>query len=179
MRDALGRYCYARESSWAAVRGPPALPVLTTPVGSMSTAWTELAVGDEEQLVGVLVGVPSELALELDHLDLVVVEPGHRLGRPVLGEQRELLGDVNRSVGHVSSIAGHPLASGPAVPQVDPRATQDQSLGAEQSMWWRRQDPPGYGWPAKCVPLAGSVGAWPAEAAAHLVGECLQRGQGS
>ena len=44
----------------------------------------ELALGDEEQLIGVLVGVPDELALDLDHLDLVVVESGHRLGRPVL-----------------------------------------------------------------------------------------------
>jgi len=30
---------YDRESSWMPVREPPASPVLTTPVGSMSTAW--------------------------------------------------------------------------------------------------------------------------------------------
>src|SRR3954447_12571503 len=38
------------------------------------------ALDDEEQLVGVVVGVPDELALELGELDLVVVEAGHHLG---------------------------------------------------------------------------------------------------
>ena len=53
------------------------------------------ALDDEEELVGVVVGVPDELALHLHQLDLVVVEPGHHLGRPVLTEGLELAGDVD------------------------------------------------------------------------------------
>ena len=55
---------------------------------------------DEEELVRVLMGVPNELALELDHLDLVVVHAGNHLGRPLLGEEGKLFGDVNGYVVH-------------------------------------------------------------------------------
>jgi len=67
---------------------------------ALAHLYGELDLGHEEQFVGVVVRMPSELALELDHLDLVFVQPGHRLGRPKLGEQRQLLGNVNRTVRH-------------------------------------------------------------------------------
>jgi hypothetical protein len=57
-----------------------------------------------------VVGVPSERALDLDYLDLEVVEPGYRLGRPALGELGELLGEVNRTMGHV--VIMHLTAAG-------------------------------------------------------------------
>src|SRR4029077_13706240 len=60
------------------------------------------ALDHQEQLVGVLMGVPDELALELGQLDLVVVETGHHLGRPVLREQPELVAEVHHVV-HPSS----------------------------------------------------------------------------
>jgi hypothetical protein len=43
-RDDLARSYYARSSSWATVSEPPASPVLTTPVGSISIAWTSPSV---------------------------------------------------------------------------------------------------------------------------------------
>jgi hypothetical protein len=60
---------------------------------------------DKEELVGVIVGMPNELAVELDHLDLIVVHPGNHLGRPLLGEEGELFGDINGSVVHSPIIA--------------------------------------------------------------------------
>lgn len=39
----------------------------------------QLAVNNEEQLVGVLEGVPDELALELHDFDVVVVQARHHL----------------------------------------------------------------------------------------------------
>src|ERR1700683_407032 len=55
----------------------------------------QLAANDQEELIGVFVGVPHEFALDLHDLDLVVVEPCHHLGRPVLRDQRELVGKIN------------------------------------------------------------------------------------
>lgn len=40
---------------------------------SITHLYAQFACGDEEQLVGVVVGVPDELALNLDELYLVVV----------------------------------------------------------------------------------------------------------
>jgi hypothetical protein len=50
---------------------------------------------DEEELVGLVVLVPDELSLDLDDLDVVVVQLADDLGAPVLGEQRELLREVD------------------------------------------------------------------------------------
>src|SRR5262249_39180403 len=53
------------------------------------------AVDDDEDLVGVAMAVPDELAAELDELELVVVHPGNDLRRPMIGEGRELLSEVD------------------------------------------------------------------------------------
>jgi hypothetical protein len=60
-----------------------------------SQADHEAALGDQEQLVGLAVLVPDELAAELDRLDVVVVEPGKDLGLPVLAEPGELLLEID------------------------------------------------------------------------------------
>ena len=46
----------------------------------------EPAADDDERFVGVRMAVPDEIALHLDHLELVVVHLGDDLGLPVLGE---------------------------------------------------------------------------------------------
>ena len=51
---------------------------------------SELAGGDEEELVGLVVVVAHELALDLDHLDVVVVQGGDDLRAPVVVEASEL-----------------------------------------------------------------------------------------
>ena len=50
---------------------------------------------DEEELVFPLVVVPDELAAELDELHVHVVDLAHDLGRPVIGEPAERLGQVH------------------------------------------------------------------------------------
>jgi hypothetical protein len=52
----------------------------------------QLAVEHEEDLVGIVVLMPDELALNLDDLELVVVHPPDDLRRPVLGKRPQLLG---------------------------------------------------------------------------------------
>jgi hypothetical protein len=59
---------------------------------------------DDEQLVGVLMCVPDELALDLDDHDFVVIEPRDDFGRPVLGKQGQLLGKIHRFVSHAVTI---------------------------------------------------------------------------
>lgn len=49
----------------------------------------ELSVEDQEELVGVGVPVPGELALDLHDPDIVVVDLGNLLRRPVLSEARQ------------------------------------------------------------------------------------------
>ncbi len=65
----------------------------------------QLAARNEKELIRVLMGVPHELALKLDHLNLVVVQPGNHLGRPLLGEQGKPFGNVNGDMFHSPSIA--------------------------------------------------------------------------
>ncbi|KAG1391503.1 hypothetical protein G6F59_014877 [Rhizopus arrhizus] len=57
------------------------------------------AADDDERLVGVRMAVPDKIALHLDHLELVVVHLGDDLWLPVLGEQRELAGDIDGGYG--------------------------------------------------------------------------------
>lgn len=57
-----------------------------------------LAVDDGEDFVGLFVAMPDERILELRVLELVVVHLGDDLRAAVLGEQRALLREVNRSV---------------------------------------------------------------------------------
>jgi hypothetical protein len=57
-----------------------------------------------EQLVGVLVGVPDELALQPDELDLVVVDPRDELRRPELAEEGELRLEVDDVSSHALSL---------------------------------------------------------------------------
>ena len=133
----------SRLVSWGAVRSPPASPVLTTPVGSMSTERGllggdravldasrhdeqlarpegDLAVGQpdgqgaldhEEELVGVGVGVPHELALDLDDLDLVVVQGRDDLGGPVVREEGEPVLEVDDAC-HGPTLRGGPRHPG-------------------------------------------------------------------
>ena len=62
------------------------------------------ALDDQEQLIGVIVGVPDELALDPDQFDFVIVQPGNDLGRPVLGEQRDF--SAMSTTGASSASAG-------------------------------------------------------------------------
>src|SRR5262245_24256471 len=59
-----------------------------------------LAVQDDEDLIGLGMTVPDELALDLDELEVVVVHPGDDLRRPALAEARELFMHVDRSIRH-------------------------------------------------------------------------------
>ena len=61
----------------------------------------ELARDNEEQLVGVVVRVPSKFAVELDDLHFVIVELSHRLGRPQIRDKRDPLREVYRFESHV------------------------------------------------------------------------------
>jgi hypothetical protein len=60
------------------------------------------AVKDNERLVGLLVIVPDEVALQLHDLELVVVHLGDDLGLPLLLEQCELPAEVDRLVAHAA-----------------------------------------------------------------------------
>ena len=61
----------------------------------------------EHQLAAVLMSVPDQLAFDLDDLDLVVVEPRHHIGRPMLGKQGQSLGLVKRLVVVVAPMRWH------------------------------------------------------------------------
>src|SRR6266850_2179548 len=63
-----------------------------------------LAVEDDENLVGVRVLVPDEVALDPGQLEVVVVHLGDDLGRPLLGELRELVGEVDWRAFHASIL---------------------------------------------------------------------------
>ncbi|AKZ63827.1 hypothetical protein F506_15175 [Herbaspirillum hiltneri N3] len=56
------------------------------------------AVEHDEDFVGVGVVVPDELALYLGQLELVVVHFGNDALRPVLAEQRKLVGEIDGAV---------------------------------------------------------------------------------
>lgn len=62
----------------------------------------EAPVEDEEELVFVLMGVPDEFAFDLDKLDVLPVEFADDTGVPVIGEEAELLAEVDG--GHASMI---------------------------------------------------------------------------
>src|SRR6266545_5176308 len=62
---------------------------------SVSQLDLELALQDEEEVVGLGVAVPDKLALRLDDHHLVVVQRRHRSRRPVVGEESELLAQVD------------------------------------------------------------------------------------
>jgi len=62
----------------------------------------ELAAEHEEELVGVRVRVPGELALDLHDPDVVVVDLGNSLRRPLLSEARRHRVDIHRF--HVSIV---------------------------------------------------------------------------
>jgi hypothetical protein len=59
----------------------------------------QLAVDDQEDLVGVGMLVPHELALRLRHLEMPVVGLGDDPGRPVLTQLGQLLGKVDGDSG--------------------------------------------------------------------------------
>ena len=50
---------------------------------------------DQKHLVFVGMGVPHELALNLDQLDQLTVELAHDLGEPAVFEQTEFLGEID------------------------------------------------------------------------------------
>jgi hypothetical protein len=60
----------------------------------------------QEELVGVRVRVPGELAVHLDHSDVVVVERRDGARAPGLGERREDSGEID-GVRHACSMPGH------------------------------------------------------------------------
>ncbi|OLT19875.1 hypothetical protein BJF81_07545 [Ornithinimicrobium sp. CNJ-824] len=88
----------------------------------------ELSVDHEEQFVGVLMGVPDEVTLDLDQLDLVVVDPGDQLRGPVVGEPIELLAEVHDVVthGHCPSPSGEEMSQG----RVDEDRTASPATGS-------------------------------------------------
>jgi hypothetical protein len=53
---------------------------------------------------GLSVTVPDEVAVDLDELDFEVVEGGHDFGRPVLGEEGELIGEVDHGLRHSTTL---------------------------------------------------------------------------
>src|ERR1043166_7767370 len=63
----------------------------------------QFALDDEERLIGLLVIMPDEVALQLHDFELVVVHFGDDLRLPLLVEQGELLAQVDRLVGHGAS----------------------------------------------------------------------------
>src|SRR5829696_4569062 len=79
----------------------------------------ELALEHEEEVVGVRMAVPDELALGLYHLDLVVVDRRDDARREALIEERELLREIDRFVhetGHASAHTPGPCAIGAVRP---------------------------------------------------------------
>ena len=65
----------------------------------------ELSVEDQEELIGVGVPVPGELALDFHDPDVVVVNLGNLLRRPVLSEAREHRVKIYRV--HVPIVTRH------------------------------------------------------------------------
>jgi hypothetical protein len=67
----------------------------------------EIAAEDEEEVIGIGMGVPDELAFDLDQHDIVTVELLDDPGRPEIGEGLELLLEVDDwhdSLGRVRQI---------------------------------------------------------------------------
>nr|BFF04935.1 hypothetical protein GCM10020241_66100 [Streptoalloteichus tenebrarius] len=64
----------------------------------------QLAVEDEEELVGVLVDVPDVLALDLRDADVVVVDPRDDAGAPQGVEGGQGLAEDDGSVAHESIV---------------------------------------------------------------------------
>jgi hypothetical protein len=65
---------------------------------------------DEEKVVGVVVLVPHELALDLGDAYVAVVDAGDNPGLPVLVEPRELLGQVDL-LRHLHPLRRHLVTS--------------------------------------------------------------------
>ena len=68
----------------------------------------QLAVQHQEELVGVVMGVPDVLAAHLGHPDVVVVDPGHDARAPQVVEGGQGRGQGDRFVGHpfIVGLAG-------------------------------------------------------------------------
>src|ERR1700722_3479818 len=64
---------------------------------------SQIALQHDERLVGVLVIVPDEGALELHDLELVIVHFGDDLRLPLLVEKSQLLAEVDRLVAHLAA----------------------------------------------------------------------------
>ena len=60
----------------------------------------------DEGLVGLLVIVPDEIALDAHDLELVVVQFRNHARLPLVGEERELLGEIDRRAGFRRRIHG-------------------------------------------------------------------------
>ena len=67
----------------------------------------------QEEIVGVVVRVPIELALHLHDHQIVPVEAADDLGRPEIGEGGELFGEVD-GFGHIVFAGRRRGASKPA-----------------------------------------------------------------
>ena len=64
------------------------------------------AVEHDEDLVGIGVAMPHELALDLHELELIVVHPGDDLGRPVVAEAPQLVPEVDGLMAHAPGLTG-------------------------------------------------------------------------
>src|SRR6185312_14862586 len=93
----------------------------------------QLAVEDDEGLVGVLVVVPDEIAFEPHQLELVVVHLGDDFGRPLLPEEPEFFREIDRAISHGLLPRRRRRAS-------DGRAPAPHPTGIIQ--WWRSSASP-------------------------------------
>src|SRR5271169_4359039 len=60
----------------------------------------QVAVDYDERFIGILVIMPYEVALEIHELELIIVHFRNDSRRPMLGEQSEFLGKIDRFIAH-------------------------------------------------------------------------------
>src|SRR5262245_26356810 len=105
----------------------------------------ELALEDEEEVVGVRMAVPDELALDLDHLDLVVVHRRDDARREALVEERQLLREIDWLI-HATRHSSAPTSESCAArsgPIQDPSPRQARwPWGSFRSDVWGYVDDP-------------------------------------
>src|SRR6266851_2778848 len=71
--------------------------------GAVAKIDPQIALDDEERLVGIAVVMPDEIALQPDDLELIIVHLGDDPRRPALGEQGEFLRQIDRLIVHLDS----------------------------------------------------------------------------
>lgn len=73
---------------------------------------SQLALNNEERLVRICMGVPDEVSLQANDLELVIVHLGNNSGRPLFAEEAELLFNIDgvagiggRELQHVGTVS--------------------------------------------------------------------------